>query len=1531
MLKTVILVLLMAFSTSVFTQTVFSNNPEEFLKQIDKYLSSVNRSKAKPFIEEFGPVWLTKFPKDYQSKVVSTSNLIVAKRLPAFPDLHGYLLSTYSFVNTNQPKESFASWHATIDKLLNSKKIKKFKVFIEMCSLFFTDGTIYSGTKHLWGVRGGTYRFEFEKNNPKIYFDDATFYCYVYNKTKSKKVSKYSDSTVVRMTSGRYQPLIFKWEGKGGKIDWAKVEMDPTKNYAMITDYMLSLKSTKIVCDSVEVWTDYYDKPLQGSFVDIAKNYNREVDKIYPQFISFSKKIEKKNILPNVDYVGGFAIEGNSFTGVGYGTELATLIFYKDGKTFVKASSKRFKINAKGANAIDTRIVLYLSESDSIFHPGAIFKYDTEKMELSRSKDGLAQAPFSNSFHQLDMYVEKIIWTNNDNNLDFTWNYGASKKVARFESKNYFNDKLYTKLQGMSQMHPLVAVYKYYYKYDKQTYPISEAASYMGITNQQAIPILLDLANLGFITYNKSNQTITILPKTKKYIDAKSGKSDYDDIVFVSDFTPLKKQNEVRQDGSPDKQAIAYNKRVVELNKRKLTKSSFGTLNLKSLDLKLNEISYVELSVLQRVIVFPKDGELVMKKNRDFLFAGAVSAGKLESYPRDATFDYENFKIHLLEVDETLLRVKPIYGGYNKLVPMVSHIRKLKGEILIDDPNNRSGNNKKITDYPKLVTKKPSYVFYNHKAIYNGTYDSTTFYFKLDPFEFDSLDNYDEHSVAFSGELRSSGIFPVFKEKLRIQEDYSFGFKTKAPQGGYNFYGDDAKYNNDIRLSNQGLRGSGEINFLTSHTVSKDFIFFADSTMGISEFTNKGQTKSDGLEVPDVVGSGVMVTYLPKQDILKTASTKKSPIYLFDKQVIMSGETQLTKNGMTGWGNMFFEKAKLSSRKFEYKRWIIDADTANFDLADIDGEKSTDQITFATNNVNAHVDLEGRKGEFKSNDGTSKVEFPVNQYFCYMDQFTWLMDSDEMDMSSSGKDLNIDSELDLAGPNFFSVHPDQDSLRFRAPKATFSLKNKVITCSKIEFIDVADARISPSDQQIIVRKKAKMDPFEDATIVANFVTKYHTITNAHVEISARRKYLANGNYVYIDAKKNEYKIKFSEIRPDTTDQTIAMGEISMDENFKLSPQFDFYGDVFLQASEPFLTFDGATRINHECDQFAKNWMKFKTEIDPENIQIPVNNEMKDLDGNPIAVGIVLRNTSDYDSLGIYPAFLSALDNPDDKILFTSSGVLTYNETASEFRIASKDKLVNRAEKGNYISLHTKSCSMNGDGRIDLQIDLPDVTFKPVGTVNYNMQTGITTMNVSGALDFFYDEKAVKMMGEHILNTEELLGIDFNTNTLEQAIKEDVNEAMAENIKSDYLVKGEVKKVPKEMQKPIYFTNLRLKWDNRSKAFLSSNITGIVNLYDMPIFKDFTVRLAIQYSVKDEKHKGRGDKLSFMVDLPGAKMYYYHFERIAKDTKLQVFTSNKALRDYLLELKEDKRKQKKLYYEFSNKSIYIAQFKSLFGE
>ncbi|MEX1002941.1 MAG: hypothetical protein WDZ35_12560 [Crocinitomicaceae bacterium] len=1539
-MKLFLLITSMLLTAVLFGQ--YSNDPSAFLSEIEKRLKEGDKAKTKIFMEEFEPNWLTNFSSEYQNRVVATCNLLEQKRRPAFPDIYGYLISAHKFVLTDQPKKSFETWHATIDQLLNSKKSNNFQDFIEVCAGFFTDGTIYDVPKYIWQVKGGAYTFEFDRNRPKIIFENVDLACYMMDRSAGKKESPYFDSMIVRNTNVVYEPFVDRMTGRGGKMDWGRTGLDPTKNYAEITDYKLSLKQTKLECDSVTMYTDYYSEPLAGSFKDMAKVYNRDIDRVYPSFTSFSKEIVRKDILPEVDYVGGFSLKGADFSGIGYDKNPAKLVFYQEGEPFVVAKSLQFRVNKNGARASDCEVTMYIGESDSLHHPGLNMIYktgDKPVMEMMRDDEGLAQAPFKDSYHGLVMYVDRIIWTKENPNIDLTWHMNAPRKYASFESENYYSEKVYNQIQGMNAKHPLVAIWDYSYKYDMQVIPVSKIAGPMGFTNDQAIPILLKLANQGFINYSSSRKEISLQPKLKKYIDARAGRTDYDNIIFSSNLLQTDKKPEITPEGKPDQKAIEYNKKITEINQRKALVQNFGTINLKSMDLTLNEVDPIQISPLQNVVIFPGTGDLLVKENLNFMFKGAVMAGKLEVYLEEGSFDYEKFRINLMEVDAALFRVQPIFGGAQKPIPMYSHFEGIRGYIEVDDPDNMSGkNNRDFPQYPILNVTDDAYVFYDHDYIYKGVYDSADFYFKVDPFKFDSLDNFDDATMAFDGEFRSAGIFPIFKEKLRLQEDYSFGFKTQAPETGFDFYGDYAKFDNEIKLSNEGLRGAGQIDFITSSSVSENFIFFPDSTMGMSKYTNQPQTKSEGISVPDVSGNGVMVTFVPKEGILKARAVQE-PLKFFEGEADMKGITYLTEKGMTGRGLMYFKEAELGSKKFNYSRWAIDADTADFNL--LGAEKPEpgveNPLDFDSRNLNAHVDFEERKGEFKSNDGTSVVEFPKNQYICYMDMFTWLMDNDEIELSKDKSDISIDSGLDLAGSNFYSIHPDQDSLNFRAPKAKFVMKDNVIYCEKVEYVDVADARIFPPEEKLTIRKKAKIDDLEGAEIVANSVTKYHKITDAKVAIKARKDYQASGKYEYTDNKDKIQTILFSDIQPDTTYQTRASGQIEENEGFRLSEQFDFYGTVELIASNQFLIFDGATRINHDCDQFAKNWLKFRTEIDPNNIQIPVSTEMKDLNDKPIAVGLVRRNTSTMDSISIYPAFLSVLERPADFVMFTSSGVLNYNEGTSEFRIASPEKLINREEKGNYIALHTESCSMEGDGKIDMALNLPGVEFDTYGVINYNAATKKTTMNLSGGLQYFMDKKVQEMMAENILATEGLGAVDFPRTTLKQALTEEVSKEVAENIQTEYTIKGpqEIKKLPKEISEaPIYLTNLRLEWDDRTNGFVSKPITGIVSLHGIPLFKDFTVRWAVQYSVEGGQF---GTKMGYLIELPPnedeipGNYYFFGFERRKGDTQIYVTTSNKELQNYILELKADKKKEKKVAFELRSKSDRLIQFKSYFGE
>ena len=70
-------------------------------------------------------------------------------------------------------------------------------------------------------------------------------------------------------------------------------------------------------------------------------------------------------------------------------------------------------------------------------------------------------------------------------------------------------------------------------------------------------------------------------------------------------------------------------------------------------------------------------------------------------------------------------------------IELVSTFANLKAEILIDEPTAKSGRSATNKAYPRLIVPYTTKVVYNDRSIVNGSYDSSRFYFKLEPFELD--------------------------------------------------------------------------------------------------------------------------------------------------------------------------------------------------------------------------------------------------------------------------------------------------------------------------------------------------------------------------------------------------------------------------------------------------------------------------------------------------------------------------------------------------------------------------------------------------------------------------------------------------------------------------------------------------------------------------------------------------------------------------------------------------------------------------
>jgi hypothetical protein len=1533
-LRALFLLVFIGCINSGFSQS-YSNDREKFVKEFQKVLSEYGKGDYQDFAKKELPVMLlegSSFPNDYFSKMIETCNQMDVKRLKPYPEIYNYVFSVASFVKGKQPKESYLAWHDGVDKMLDNRNIKKFEDFIELSAGFFSESRISESPNYAWFYDGGTYNFEFDAKT-SISFAGGNLICRAMSRSGSTK-GEVIDSLSIINTTGEYDPMLKKWQGTGGKITWAKVGLPSDKTFAVLKGYETSMRNSTINVDTVDLTTPYFSKPIKGMLADRAFKINREEDKIFPQFLSFEKRLLINSIVPDVDYTGGFSMQGSSFVGAGTSEKPAMITYKKGGVPFIIARSKLIYVSPKKITTDNANIVMLIGPNDSISHSSASFLYDLTKknIEIVRGKTGGGDAPFQDSYHQLDIFVPKIAWEVGSENIFFTFDFGTSQqqKLGSFESKSYFNAEVYDRLQGMSSVHPLVALFRYAFKYDEMTMTAGKASSALGQTLEQAKGTLLELSSAGFISYDSEGGIVAINQKLITFVKAKTGELDYDNIVFKCDFRP-KELGEYTADQIKESQYLqSLQKIYADQNELRRIKKEFGILNLTTMDLDLEAVDNIVISAARNFIVFPENSQVKVKSNRDFNFTGWVNAGKMELNTKAAKFKYDEYKVEILSTNESLFRVRPLTkeDGINS-IPMISTIAGISGEILIDDPTNRSGNKKGFEKYPYLKSTTASKVFYNSKDVFRGVYDSTRFYYTIAPFEMDSLNAFKEGSLRLKGELTSAGIFPKIKESLKIMPDYSFGFGFQAPAGGYDFYGPTAKYENKIVLSHNGLQGTGTINFVHSSAISKALTFLPDSTIGYAQFSNKGI--KTGIEFPDVQSEEAFITYIPKGKMLKAKSTPLKPLNFFDGKAKMQGTAYIREEGMTGSGMMNFITATLISDIFEYKNQDIFSDTASFSLRNEDTDVSEAPLAFKTDDVNVHVDFKERKGEFNSNKGESVVEFPVNEYKCKMDKFTWWMDNFNIDMErQKDRDLAIEAGVDLKGANFFSLNSKQDSLEFRAPRAKFDTKNKVIHCQNVDYLDIADARIYPDSMELYIRKKAKMDPLKNSKIVANYITKYHQFENATVQVLARRNYEANADYAYYDQDSLKSLIPMKSISLDTSYQTIAAGVIDAEYGFKLSEHFDFYGNFSIAASKPSVLFDGATRINHNCEKFDRNWMSFKTEVDPTNIQIPVSQKMKDLNGAPISAGIVWRDSPIVDSLVMYPTFLSALTLANDPIVITASGFLQYNDISKEYQIGSKEKLVNRGEKGNYLALHTESCSLSGDGVINLGMNYGESKMDAVGVVNYNQTTGMTSMNVSLRYTAEIDKSIFQNAAKRMQEVEGLQPMAFNSSTLEQAIVEWDSREAAEETKSKYTIEGAIKKVPNGLNKSLVFTGVRLESysDNMNNRGLISSVESavIVNFFGEPVMKYVPFKAFFQQIYGDES-----DQFSIMTDIPGNFNYFFHYEMAKKDGTLRVITNDTEFNTEIAAIKEDKLKSKNFRYESSSQTVYMNKLLELFNK
>jgi hypothetical protein len=688
------------------------------------------------------------------------------------------------------------------------------------------------------------------------------------------------------------------------------------------------------------------------------------------------------------------------------------------------------------------------------------------------------------------------------------------------------------------------------------------------------------------------------------------------------------------------------------------------------------------------------------------------------------------------------------------------------------------------------------------------------------------------------------------------------------------------------------------------------------------KFTNR--ELSGKVEVPKAHSDSTMLAFHAKRDNLDISSIDK-PIDFFNDEANLTGTLHLKPTGMTGNGFMEFSGAKLTSDLMKYSRRKILSDTSSFQMRGV-GEELGSGLAFKTDNVNADVDFDRRDGIFKSNGGETKIEFPTNQYVCYMDQFTWYMDRDELDLSSnrkaSGDDLMIDTAEDAKRSNFYSIAEGQDSLNFLSPKAKFDLRRGKLYCQKIKYIIVADSKITPDSGKVTIERFANMLPLTRSQILSNYVTQYHQIYNADIKIKGRREYNASGDITYIDEQKKEQVIHMEDIQVDTSYQSIGKGKIAEGTQFFLSPAFEYYGDFEMHANSRYLIFDGGARILHNCDLMPATYFKFRSEINPEEIYIPVDSSLRDMTMTKLGVGVMITGDS---PMTVYPAFLSDIREKSDRSIIQAEGFLTHEKATGRYLIGPKEKIKQPKLPGNLLALNTSNCEMNGDGRMDFNVDYGVMKFTNVGDVYYRTkEDAISTSGVT-VINFPLDEGSLKSIAEQIEKWPTLQPVDITRTKYEKSLVEILGTEKSDKLISELGLSGQMKRIPDELLATFYLADVKFKWNPIDETFQSQGQIGIASMDKKQLFK------YVKGKIEIEKKRG-ADVLRMYIELDPSVWYYFEY----KLGIMNVLSSDKEMGAKMSEIKDDKRRfdegRNKYTYMFINnkkkRDDFVARFSDL---
>jgi hypothetical protein len=1261
--------------------------------------------------------------------------------------------------------------------------------------------------------------------------------------------------------------------GDGGYFDWTSAGLSADSVYCNLTAYNFNVSKPEFKSDLVKL--NYIGRTpgfIPGNFEFKSQPRKDSVPSSYPRFKSFQSSLEIKGMGDaNVHYKGGFSLFGPRISSASAGGDLSTIEVFNNGEKKFTAKSPDFIFTDSTIISDKTRVSI-AQQNDSITHASVRMRYkfgadSTQKLILIKDKGGMKHTPYSASFFNIDLSTDIIRWNLYTDSLDL-WTDGGRNDVPMIvESVDFYDPDDYRLMKGEGfSFHPLALVASYCIKNKTREFYSGDLSQFSGKDMRDIKAAVEFLNEKGMITYDPKTDVIKVKEKAILLYRAARGEMDYDNLKIHS---------------------------VID-------SSANASLNFKKGYMTVRGVGEFRVSDSLNVRIDPDSSVITLLQNRNIKFNGTVRAGNFEISGKGFTLNYDSFYISLSHIDsinffvtETNAKGQSIRRKLNNsmvgadstaaVAGGLGDTSKKSGTLFISRGNNKSGK-RKIPNYPRLDASSGGVIYFDREEVLGGVYDRSMF-FVVPPFKLDSLNDADPASINFEGTFVSSGMFPSFKEKLHSQPDKSLGFEHVIPRKGYQLYNGDAKMSGGLTMNNRGLRGAGKIEYLATTVSSNDFVFYPDSVIAKGDRATISKKQFGAAYFPQASLPDYEMKWYPKQDQMKLKN-RGEPFNFYDSTAQMRGTLTVSKEGVAGAGKLETRGTELVSRNMNFTATDFGARHARFKVKTDDPNKplltGTDvRIKFSLDKNAADISPEVA--------GVAAIDFPFAQFKTSIPEMHWDITAQKITMSK-------DPDVPLENSYFYTTRKDLDSLNFLAEKAEYDLKKQELKVSGIPYIIVADAKITPENNEVLILENAKIGTLKNTTIVLDTLNGYHRLTDGVVDIVSRKEFSGYATYQYVNLLSDTFAIKMTDFHLEpipveekskrskhenqsiATQQTVATGSVDQKENLVLGAGMFYKGDLVMYATRPALQLKGYVKLDIRKIKDYKTWIQYSQSGDETDVHIDFDNAVTE-EGKRVEAGLHYSTDNN-----LYITFANDKKTDEDEDFFTPSGTLYYDTASREFKIENLEKAAGNALAGKVFAYKDENMQVRFEGPIKLFNGYKDFNVTSSALGQGNMETNEIKMNSFLMVDTNVPVAAFDVIARQIQEVIKNEGVNEGIGDHTELLYK-IADIVGERTVKDYEQRSLQGYVPlgniPQLAKPLVFANVNLKWHPKYKAFYSEGTLGVSNILR------YDINGAFEGFMEVRKNEDGASVFHVFFKVSPEAWYYFGYE----DARLMVHTSN----------------------------------------